>query len=40
MFVLCLLQKKKKKKRFWHFMQIVTLQDMLHEMSNPIFLET
>ena len=23
--------------RFWHFMQIVSLGDNLHEMSKPIF---
>ena len=25
--------------RIWHFMQIVSLGDNLHEMSNPIFWE-
>ena len=23
--------------RIWHFMQIVSLEDNLHEVSNPIF---
>ena len=23
--------------RIWHFMQIVSLEDTLHEVSNPIF---
>ena len=25
--------------RIWHFMQIVSLGDNLHEMSNPVFWE-
>ena len=25
--------------RFWHFMQIVSLGDNLHEMSKPVFWE-
>ena len=24
------------KKRIWHFMQIVSIRDNLHEMSNPV----
>ena len=27
------------KKKIWHFMQIVSLEDNLYEMSNPIFLK-
>ena len=26
-------------KQFWHFMQIVSNGDNLHEMSNPVFWE-
>ena len=25
--------------KFWYFMQIVMIEDNLHEMSNPVFLE-
>ena len=28
-----------KENRIWHFMQIVSLGDNLHEMSNPVFWE-